>query len=214
MGPSCQKNFFLFFFLVTSAVRVRSASATHVAALGSRGPALRCYSERHGKTPRHQRTRSDKVYSPARKFFWCGTDTARTRHQPPRSSPWPKTRHRRDNPSRQHGVRFGAIFLRQASRKARHACVCACVPLSLPHPERQKFLGSVTNSDEFTCRGFANVRGLIAQHTVVGAPPISTVATMRGSRESKGKENEKRRTKPAQASCSRQDLRGDSCAAS
>lgn len=58
----------------------------------------------------------------------------------------------------------GSAVRRQASEKARHACVSACVPLSVPNPGRQNF----SFKYKFTYRGVANVRGLIAKLTEVG----------------------------------------------
>jgi hypothetical protein len=58
----------------------------------------------------------------------------------------------------------GSAVRRQASNKARHACVSACVPLSVPNPGRQNF----SFKYKFTYRGVANVRGLIAKLTEVG----------------------------------------------
>jgi len=212
---SPKRKSFFFFCFPTGAVRVRSASAIHVAALKVSGAAVLLQDAVASLATAPQ----DKIRPGATFVFLCGSNAASTPVLEPRE--W-KTGRRRDNPSPQQGARLhtqsvSADELPGAGYDMR-VVLASGGSIGLPCPARQKYSFRCTNS---LIRRVAIVRGLIARLTPEGALRPSQQWRLCGITEC-FKVKKKLREKESQArSCSefaaglaRQQLPKTSCASS
>jgi hypothetical protein len=172
---SPKRKSFFFFCFPTGAVRVRSASAIHVAALKVSGAAVLLQDAVASLATAPQ----DKIRPGATFVFLCGSNAASTPVLEPRE--W-KTGRRRDNPSLQQCARFpaqsvsagelpGAGYARGSGFGWLHRSAMSCT---------SKILVPLYEFTYQTCRDRSRVN--CTAHAGRGAPPQPAVASMRNHR--------------------------------